>query len=175
MVHYRRHRVAGGSFFFTVTLNDRQSCTLTDHIDLLRTAFHDTQRCRPFVIDCIVILPGHLHIIWTLPDSDADYSGRWRSIKSRFTRTLCQRGVTIPRHAGGEYALWQRRFWEHTLRDARDKERHVDYIHYNPVRHGYVSSVADWPYSSFHRYVRQGLLPVDWADDGESDEGGFGE
>ncbi|MDH3871834.1 MAG: transposase [Gammaproteobacteria bacterium] len=175
MVNYRRQRIAGGSFFFTVILHDRQSRTLTDHIDVLRAAFRYTQCRRPFIINAIVILPEHLHTVWTLPPDDADYSGRWRAIKSRFTRTLCQRGISIPRHASGEYTLWQRRFWEHTLRDADDRERHVDYIHYNPVKHGYVSSVADWPFSSFHRYVRRGLLPVDWAGNGEFDEGEFGE
>ncbi len=175
MVHYRRNRVAGGSYFFTVTLQDRQSRLLTDHIDLLRTAFRITRHRRPFVIDAIVILPEHLHTVWTLPPGDADYSGRWRSIKGRFTREVRKAGTRLPRHASGEHALWQRRFWEHTIRDDRDLERHVEYIHYNPVKHGHVSTVADWPYSSFHRYVQQGVLPVDWARDGEPDGGKFGE
>jgi len=175
MVHYRRSRIAGGSFFFTVTLHDRQSRILTEHIDLLRSAFRETQRCRPFVIDAIVVLPEHLHTVWTLPHGDIDYSGRWRAIKSRFTRVLRKAGQPVPRHANGEHALWQRRFWEHTLRDEQDRDRHVDYIHYNPVKHGYVPAVADWPYSSFHRYVRQGLLSENWAWGGGFDEGSFGE
>jgi len=175
MVRYRRKRIAGGSYFFTVTLGDRKSRFLTDHIDRLRTAFRATQRRRPFVIDAIVILPEHLHAIWTLPQGDADYSDRWRAIKCRFTGELRNNGQAIPRRTNGEYAVWQRRFWEHTLRDERDLKRHVEYIHYNPVKHGYVSAVADWPYSSFHRYVQQGLLPEDWAGDGGSDEGEFGE
>ena len=175
MVHYRRNRIAGGSYFFTVTLNDRQSRVLTNHIGLLRTAFRNTQYRRPFAIDAIVVLPEHLHTVWTLPTGDADYSGRWRSIKSRFTRALHTAGNPLPRHANGEYALWQRRFWEHALRDARDLRQHVDYLHYNPVRHGYVLTVADWPYSSFHRYVKQGLLPEDWAGGGEPEDGDFGE
>jgi len=175
MVHYRRHRIAGGSYFFTVTLNDRRSRVLTDHIDHLRAAFRATQRTKPFVIDAIVILPEHLHTVWTLPPGDADYSGRWHSFKSRFSRALRTAGQPLPRHANGEHALWQRRFWEHTIRGARDYERHVDYLHYNPVKHGYVPAVADWPYSSFHRYVRQGLLPAEWAGNDEVQEGGFGE
>ena len=175
MVHYRRNRIAGGSFFFTVTLHDRQSRILTDHIDLLRIAFHETQGCRPFAIDAIVILPEHLHTVWTLPAGDADYSGRWRAIKSRFTRALRKAGKQVPRHANGEYAVWQRRFWEHTLRDEPDRQQHVDYIHYNPIKHGYVPAVADWPYSSFHRYVKQGLLPENWAGGGGVQVGEFGE
>ena len=175
MVHYRRNRIAGGSFFFTVTLYDRQSRILTEHIDLLRSAFRETQRGRPFVIDAIVILPEHLHTVWTLPPGDTDYSGRWRAIKSCFTRALRRTGQPAPRHTNGEYALWQRRFWEHTLRDEQDRDRHVDYLHYNPVKHGYVPAVADWPYSSFHRYVKQGLLPENWAGGGGVQDGVFGE
>jgi len=175
MVNYRRNRIAGGSYFFTVTLNDRQSHTLTDHIGLLRVAFHETQRSRPFTIDAIVILPEHLHTVWTLPPDDADYSGRWRAIKSRFTRALRKAGKPVTRHANGEYAVWQRRFWEHTLRCEQDRARYVDYIHYNPVKHGYVRATADWPYSSFHRYVRQGLLQDDWAGGDELPGSTFGE
>jgi len=175
VVHYRRNRTAGGSYFFTVTLHDRQSHTLTDHIDLLRVGFRETQRRWPFVIDAIVILPDHLHTVWTLPAGDADYSGRWRSIKGRFTRAVRESGKPLPHHANGGYALWQRRFWEHTLRDARDLERHVDYIHYNPVKHGYVPAAVDWPYSSLHRYVKQGLLPENWAGGGRIEDRSFGE
>ena len=170
MVRYRRNRISGGSYFFTVTLHDRQSHTLTDHIDLLRIGFRETQRRWPFVIDAIVILPDHLHTVWTLPAGDADYSNRWRLIKSRFTRAAGKSGRSVSRHTNGECALWQRRFWEHTILDARDLQRHVDYIHYNPVKHGYVPAVADWPYSSFHSYVNQGLLPENWAGGGIQDD-----
>ena len=163
MVHYRRNRIAGGSFFFTVTLHDRQSRILTDHIDLLRIAFHETQGCRPFAIDAIVILPEHLHTVWTLLAGDADYSGRWRAIKSRFTRALRKAGKQVPRHANGEYAVWQRRFWEHLIRNEADFRAHMDYVHINPVKHGLVPRVRDWQYSTFHRLVRQGIYPRDWA------------
>ena len=163
MVLYRRNRVEGGTYFFTVTLRDRSSDILVRHVELLRGAFHAVQVERPFIIDAIVILPDHLHAIWTLPDGDADYSGRWRAIKSRFTRVLRTSGVLLTRDERGEYRLWQRRFWEHTIRDDRDYQHHVNYIHWNPVKHGLTTRVADWPYSSFHRYVHLGLLPNDWT------------
>jgi putative transposase len=111
----------------------------------------------------------------TMPAGDSDYSNRWRLIKRRFTDALTDSGVLIPRHANGEHALWQRRFWEHTIRDERDFERHVDYVHFNPVKHGLVTRVRDWPYSSFHRCVRGSLLPLDWAGDVGDDRLSFGE
>ena len=175
MDRYRRNFIPGGSYFFTVSLHDRQARCLTEHIDLLRAAFRDTQRRYPFSIDAIVILPEHLHAIWTLPNGDADYPGRWRHLKGRFTRALHRAGVSIRGNTGGEGILWQPSDWEHSLRDAADRQRHVDYIHFNPVRHGHVAAAGDWPYSSFHRHVRQGLLPVDWASSGDFGEGKFGE
>jgi len=175
MVQYRRNYVAGGTYFFTVTLDDRASSALVDHIGALRSAFRAVRQERPFNIDAIVILPDHLHAIWTLPDNDADFPGRWKRIKGSFTRQLIAAGVPVARHDNGEYALWQRRFWEHTIRDDRDFERHVDYVHFNPVKHGLVSRVQDWPHSSFHRYVRQGSLPNDWAGNIGGGMTGFGE
>jgi putative transposase len=175
MVRYRRNFVAGGTFFFTVTLADRTSRVLTDHIAALRTAMRQTRRLHPFAIDAIAVLPDHLHMVMTLPDGDADYSNRWRLIKRRFTESVLQSRASVARHRNGELALWQRRFWEHTIRNSEDFERHVDYIHFNPVRHGLVSRVRDWPFSSFHRFVRQGLLPEDWAGDLAHDDAGFGE
>jgi putative transposase len=130
---------------------------------------------RPFTIDAIVILPDHLHTIWTLPEGDADYSGRWRAIKSRFTRELRASGIPLTRDDRGEYRLWQRRFWEHTIRDDNDFNRHVDYIHWNPVKHGLTRRVADCPHSSFHRYVRLGLLPESWANGVNEEHGHYGE
>jgi putative transposase len=164
MVRYRRNFVPGGTFFFTVTLADRHSSALVDHVDALRAAFDAGRRERPFTIDAIVILPEHLHTIFTLPAGDADFSGRWRRIKGHFSNHMISVGAA-KRHPNGDYALWQRRFWEHTIRDENDFARHVDYIHFNPVKHGLVSRVRDWPYSSFHRYVREGLLTDDWAGD----------
>lgn len=163
MVLYRRNRLAGGTYFFTVTLRDRKSTLLVDQIDPLRVAFRAIKRTHPFRIDALVILPEHLHAIWTLPPEDDDYSGRWRAIKALFTRSLAASGHRIARNPKGEYDLWQRRFWEHTLRDGEDMRRHVEYIHFNPVKHRHVTRVRDWPYSTFHRYVRLGVYPRDWA------------
>jgi putative transposase len=176
MVQYRRNRVAGGTYFFTVTLRDRRSAILVEHVDLLREAFRAVRRSRPFSIDAVVVLPDHLHAIWTLPAGDHDFSGRWRAIKSTFIRLLRKRGVDLKRNARREYDLWQRRYWERTLRNDEDYARHVDYIHYNPVKHGLVNRAGDWKYSSFHRYVRLGLLPQDWASEPAEDRGNrFGE
>jgi putative transposase len=176
MVAFRRHYVPGGTYFFTVTLRDRRSSTLTDHIGLLRDAFRDVRKANPFEIIAIVVLPDHLHSVMTLPEQDTDYSGRWKAIKAHFTHSLVKGGLPLVKDHRGEYHLWRRRFWEHSIRDERDLETHVNYIHFNPVKHGWVKRVADWPYSSFHRYVQRGWLTADWAADpppfGES---GFGE
>ena len=176
MTNYRRNFVHGGSYFFTVNLADRRSRLLTENIGLLRTAFRDTRARHPFAIEAIVVLPDHLHAIWTLPEGDADFAVRWRLIKAAFSRGLPQREqVSASRAAKGERGIWQRRYWEHTLRDDRDVTRHVDYIHFNPVKHGHVECVRDWPYSSFHRMVRLGIYPADWAGDGKDDGVASGE
>jgi putative transposase len=175
MVGYRRNFVPGGTFFFTVTLADRRSKVLVDHVDFLRDALRVARRERPFVIDAIVILPDHLHAILTLPSEDSDFSGRWRRIKGHFSSALIGVSTQLRRRSNGSLALWQRRFWEHTIRDEGDFERHVDYIHFNPVKHSFVQRVRDWPYSSFHRYVKEGILPDDWAGDAGQDGAGFGE
>jgi putative transposase len=175
MVRYRRNFVPGGTYFFTVTLADRESSALVDHIGALRTAFAIARHERPFVVEAIAILPEHLHAIWTLPASDADFSGRWRRIKSGFTHQLIAAGAPVKRYRNGGYALWQRRFWEHTIRDETDFAQHVDYVHFNPVKHRLVSRVRDWPYSSFHAHVRRGVLPADWAGDADKPNMGFGE
>jgi putative transposase len=160
---------------FTLTVEDRRSKILIEHISALRTAFRQTRRERPFAIDAIVVLPDHLHVVLTLPDGDADFAGRWRRIKGSFSTRLLRNGLAIKRHASGELALWQRRYWEHTIRDDADFARHVDYIHYNPVKHGLVTRVRDWPYSSFRHYVRRGILPSDWAGDPSESAAGYGE
>jgi len=175
MVRYRRNFVPDGTFFFTVTLADRRSSALVDHVDALRAAFRAGRRERPFTVDAIVILPEHLHAIFTLPAGDADFSGRWRRIKGHFSNHMITVAASAKRHPNGDYALWQRRFWEHTIRNEDDFARHVDYIHFNPVKHGLVSRVRDWPYSSFHRYVREGLLADDWAGDVSGVEPNCGE
>jgi putative transposase len=176
VTNYRRNFVPGGSYFFTVNLADRRSRMLTEHINALRSAFRDVRTRHPFNIDAVVVLPDHLHAIWTLPEGDADFALRWRLLKSAFSRSLPEtEQVSASRQSKGERGVWQRRYWEHTLRDDADYAAHVDYIHFNPVKHGYVDRVKDWPYSSFHRMVRLGVYPQDWAGDQHESQRGFGE
>jgi len=166
MPNYIRAIVPGGTFFFTVALLEGRRRLLTDHIDDLRSVFADARSRRPFAIEAIVVLPDHLHCIWTLPPGDSDFSARWHDIKARFSARIPEGEWRSDRRVRkGERAIWQRRFWEHAIRDDRDFQRHVDYIHFNPVKHGHVDRVADWPYSSFHRYVCRGVLSPDWAAD----------
>ncbi|MDI6854125.1 MAG: transposase [Deltaproteobacteria bacterium] len=168
MPRYLRAVVPGGTFFFTVALLDRRRQLLTENIDLLRKAFQAARRRRPFAIEAIVILPDHLHCIWTLPPGDADFSTRWHDIKARFAAKIPPgEQLSERRLKKGERGIWQRRFWEHAIRDERDYQRHVDYIHYNPVKHGHVTRVAAWPYSSFHRFVGRGVYTIDWAADND--------
>jgi len=166
MIGYRRNFAPGGSYFFTVNLFDRRSRLLTENIERLRAAFRYVRSRHPFTVDAIVVLPDHLHAIWTLPPGEAGFDLRWRLIKSAFSRSLPGgEFVSASRFSKGERGIWQRRYWEHTIRDERDFERHADYIHFNPVKHAYVSRAADWPYSSFRRFVRLGVYPEDWAGD----------
>lgn len=175
MVNYRRNKIKGGTYFFTVVLRNRKSKILVDHIDMLREAMRFVKKQCPHEIKAIVILPDHIHAIWQLPQRDDGYAIRWQKIKALFTQRVIKKGVELCKGRKGEYNLWQPRYWEHTIRDDVDLEKHIDYIHYNPVKHGYVSSVSDWPYSSFHKYVRKGLLKADWAGDVSDAKGDFGE
>jgi putative transposase len=176
VTNYRRNFICGGSFFFTANLAERRLRLLVDYIDLLRQAFRHVRRRHPFDIEAIVVLPDHLHAIWTLPEGDADFALRWRLIKSTFSRGLpADERRSASRAKKGERGIWQRRYWEHTLRDEEDFARHADYIHFNPVKHGHVGRVRDWPYSSFHRMVRFGVYPLDWAGDAADNPSGFGE
>jgi putative transposase len=164
MTNYRRSSIAGACYFFTVNLADRHRSLLTDNISLLRAAFEYARTRHPFIIDAIVILPDHLHAIWSLPEGDSDFALRWRLIKTVFSRGIPHgERRSSSRQEKGERGIWQRRYWEHLIRDDSDYVRHVDYIHINPVKHGHVPHVVDWPHSSFHRFVRAGLLPEDWA------------
>ena len=175
MPDYRRNRVPGGTYFFTVNQLDRRRRLLIEHIEVLRSAMRGVRNRQPFHIDAWVVLPDHLHCLWTLPPGDTDYSGRWRAIKKAFSKALPEtESLSEVRRARHERGIWQRRFWEHTIRDERDYAAHMDYVHFNPVRHGWVTRVADWPYSSFHRLVRAGVYPGDWGGGGEV-EGMFGE
>ncbi|ABA57281.1 Protein of unknown function DUF1568 [Nitrosococcus oceani ATCC 19707] len=164
MPRYLRACVPGGTFFFTVALLERQSHLLTEHIDDLRLAFADARRRRPFTIEAIVILPDHLHCLWTLPPGDSDFSVRWHDIKARFSARIPPgERLSARRLKKSERGIWQRRFWEHVIRDERDFWLHGDYIHYNPVKHGHTEKAADWPYSSFQRFVQRGFYPLNWA------------
>jgi putative transposase len=170
MPDYRRNRVPGGTYFFTVNLLERSNALLVSRVDALRDAIRKVRAARPFHIDAWVVLPDHMHAVWTLPPEDTDYSARWKAIKIAFAKAIPKTESLSPvRTAKGERGIWQRRFWEHTIRDEQDYAAHVDYIHINPVKHGLASCVADWPYSSFHRWVAQGAYSSDWAGQGVAD------
>jgi putative transposase len=175
MPDYRRAKAKGNIFFFTVVLADRSSALLVEEIERLRATYRLVQSRRPFETIAICILPDHLHAVWTLPEDDDDYSTRWALIKSGFSRGIEARQRSPSKIVKREKGIWQRRYWEHAIRDEADLGRHVDYIHFNPVKHGHVSRVADWPHSSFHRYVERGLLEVDWGGDTKEIAGSFGE
>ena len=177
MTEYRRHFVPGGTYFFTVNLAERSGRLLIERIALLRIAVVETRREHPYELDAAVVLPDHIHTIWTLPPGDANFSVRWRKIKARFSRGLPRIERRSASRAGkGERCIWQRRFWEHAIRDDTDLQRHIDYLHYNPVKHGHCDNVVDWPYSTFHRYVALGIYPEDWAGIvGEDMKGEYGE
>jgi putative transposase len=177
MAHYRRSSAAGGTFFFTVNLADRTSRLLVDEIDRLRRAFELARTRYPYRTLAYCVLPDHLHVVWRLPDGDADFSLRWSVIKRAFSSGLPAAGTrSVSKLAKREKSLWQRRFWEHQIRNETDLQRHIDYIHFNPVKHGHVKHVTDWPYSSFHTYVGRGVLPSNWAGvDADGEAHGFGE
>jgi putative transposase len=178
MPNYRRSRIGGATYFFTVVTYRRQSLlTRPDVMDALREAFSLVQHAHPFEVDAVVILPDHLHALWTLPAGDEDFSLRWAKIKRHVSKAaghLSAYSATPSMQARRETGFWQRRFWEHLIRDDADYARHMDYIHFNPVRHGLVLKTADWPHSSFARCVERGLYPADWGTD-ENIEGEFGE
>jgi putative transposase len=176
MPHYRRNRLNGGTYFFTVAIADRRLDLLVRHVDPLRAALRAEKVRAPFTNLGLVILPDHLHALWRLPEGDADYSSRWRRIKARFSRALPKgESLSGSRMAKGERGIWQRRFWEHTIRDEVDLRHHLDYIHFNPVKHGMAPRVAEWPHSTFHAYVAQGIYSPGWGDGAMPDEGYFGE
>jgi putative transposase len=165
MPDYRRHRVAGGCYFFTVNLLERRNNTLlAQQISLLRHAVKRVRKERPFAIDAWVVLPDHLHAVWTLPVGDDDFSTWWRLIKTFFARGLpSTERLSRVRREAGERGIWQRRFWEHAIRNDADYAAHVDYVHFNPVKHGLAVAPGAWPYSTFRRCVERGLYPEDWA------------
>jgi putative transposase len=164
MTNYRRTYIPGATWFFTVNLAERRSQLLVDRIDTLRQALSYVQKRHPFRIDAMVVLPDHLYAVWTLPPGDSDYPLRWRLLKTWFSRQIPPgERRRASRVAKGERGIWQRRYWERLIRDEADLRSHIDYIHFNPVKHGYVSKAVDWPYSTFHRYVKDGILPSNWG------------
>jgi len=175
MTDYRRNCVPGGTYFFTVNLAERGCDLLTREVGALREAVRSVRGEAPFHIDAWVVLPDHLHCIWTLPEGDADFAGRWRKIKRRFSRgipAMEARSATMARR--GERGVWQRRYWEHTIRDERDYAVHMDYVHFNPVKHGLVEAPGDWAFSTFRRCVAAGIYPEGWMG-GQDVEGAMGE
>jgi putative transposase len=182
MPRFLRLKSPGGTFFFTVvTFKRRRFLTDPRSRVILREVISEVRQKYPFTIDAWVLLPDHIHTIWTLPEMDTDFSKRWGLIKRGFSnkaRNFLHHDfiMTDSKELHRECTIWQRRFWEHQIRDEEDLPRHLDYIHYNPVKHGLVANVADWPYSTFHRYVEQGLYPSDWGENITFDhDNNFGE
>ena len=167
MPNYRRDFTKGGMYFFTVVLENRQSQLLIKYIDEFRNAYAETLQFYPFVTEAICVLPDHFHLIMQLPHNDDNYAIRIQNIKRNFTKRLPSRfrQLTDSKDKHREAGIWQRRFWEHLVRDEQDLNNHIDYIYYNPVKHGYVTRVSDWKYSSFHRDVRNGIFELDWGGD----------
>ena len=168
MQRYRRRRQPGGTFFFTLVTYEREPL-LTSPLarKLLRDAIGTCREAHPFVIEAFVLLPEHMHCLWRLPAGDSDYSIRWNLIKRTFTHAWLKNAmregiVSASRHRHGHRGVWQRRFWEHTIRDEEDYSRHADYIHWNPVKHCLVTCPHKWPHSSFHRWLERGRYSTDW-------------
>jgi len=164
---YRRAFVPGGSYFFTVVTERRQKIFIDDkNVEILRQAFKNVMKKYPFTIDAAVILPEHLHFVWTLPSNDTDFSTRWRLIKTWFTKHCEYESIIKLNNSQitrDEKNIWQHRYWEHLLRDELDFEQHINYVHYNPVKHGYVSKPIDWEYSSFYKYVEENIISSNWG------------
>jgi len=172
MADYRRYYVAGGTFFFTV--KTARNVPLFRHdanARLLGSVLREMKQRWPVEVLAMVLMPDHLHTIWTLPADDADYPKRWGWVKKEFTKQYLAQGgreqaCSESKERNRRRGVWQRRYWEHMIRDEADLEAHFDYIHWNPVKHRYVQRVADWPYSTFHRWVRGGHYPADWGTGG---------
>jgi len=177
MPDYRRNRVPGGTYFFTVNLANRRSGLLVREVETLRAAIRAVRLAAPFHIDAWVILPDHMHCIWTLPEEDTDYSGRWRAIKKRFSKAMPNEELRRPEVLAREgRGISQKRFREHTICDDRDYRAHVDYVHFNPVKHGLVAHPAEWHYSTFHKCVALGFYHAAWVSpDHKTNPSGMGE
>lgn len=170
MPEYRRIYQNHSMYFFTVVTYKRQVIFNNKNaVNYLRETIRTIKRNHPFSIEAMVVLPDHIHCVWNMDQDDCDYSKRWKLIKMSFTKGFHQPDSQLERSASRvrkrERTVWQRRFWEHLIRDESDLHRHYDYIHYNPVRHGYVKSPDEWPWSSFHRFVDNGWYERDWGAD----------
>jgi REP-associated tyrosine transposase len=163
MPDYRRLRIPGATYFFTVNLLDRRSDLLVAHVAKLREVVRAVRSKWPFHIDAWVVLPEHMHCLWTMPKDDSDFPRRWQEIKITFAKSLPKVEPRSARMIGRrERGIWQRRYWEHAIRDDRDYAVHMDYVHFNPVKHGLTETPGDWPFSTFRRCVATGLYPADW-------------
>jgi putative transposase len=181
MSKYRRADTLGGTYFFTVvTYRRREILTERESRAILQETINTVKQRHPFTIDAWVLLPDHLHSIWTLPPGDKEYPKRWGMIKAGFSKQAKhlfhqEEWMNETKIARRESTIWQRRYWEHRIRNEEDYQRHMDYLHYNRVKHGLVNRVIDWPYSTFHRYMKQGVYPENWSGVVEFDDGVFGE
>ncbi len=182
MSNYRRLKINAKTYFITVVTYQRKTIFSTDLASsILRDAINKTREILPFEIDAWVLLPDHMHAIWTLPDNDADFSKRWGMIKKEFSKSAKEKikntkTISKSRSVRRESNYWQRIFWNHMIRNEKDYRIYMDYLHYNPVKHGHVKQVKDWPYSSFHRYVKESIYPLNWGGETvSSEDGAFGE
>jgi len=175
-MRYRRADIKGATYFFTLNLANRKSTLLIDKINELRESIRHVKQKYPFDINAIVILPEHLHAMITLPKNDNDFATRWMLIKAHFSRQIPKgERVNASKAKKRERGIWQRRYWEHMIRDEADYQAHINYIHYNPVKHGYVEKASQWPHSSIHRYIRNGDATEDWAHQEKNVENNWGE
>ena len=175
-MRYRRATAAGGTYYFTVNLAERDTDLLVRHIDDLHAVIGKVKQTHRFALVAMVVLPEHLHAIWHLPPGDRDYPLRWSLIKAGFSRRRDKvERIRVSRRSKRERGIWQRRYWEHQIRDEDDLARHVDYIHYNPVKHGWVTRPVDWPHSTMHGYIERGLLTADWGGNINDGAAGYGE
>jgi len=176
MPEYRRILYQGGTYFFTLVTYKRQKIFLSHDVSFIfYESLEHIQRLHPFTNVAYCIMPDHIHLIWRLPEDDANYSMRISQIKRRFARAFVKKyGIPVVRNMQHEkrreLTIWQRRFWEHLIRDEADLNQHIDYIHYNPVKHGMVDRVCDWVDSSFHRYVQEGYYDANWSEGCKTNE-----
>jgi putative transposase len=165
MPNYRRAWRAGGTYFFTLNLLERtNNDLLVRYIDVLREAVRKVRMNYPFIIHAWVVLPEHVHCVIEMPEGDTDFAMRLRLIKIHFSKAIPKNeALSRTRIERGERGIWQRRYWEHLIRDERDFSAHMDYVHINPLKHGLVKRVCDWPFSTFHALVNQEMYPANWT------------